>query len=201
MARRGGVRRFGHRLRDGTRNSRLDAQTGPTHDDLGSPQAPRTGNSGFGQQGAAVSPSAGETLSGAANPNNTTSSAPANVDIQTEDLHAKISSDETNNAIVVYATPRDYAVVEDALRKLDVAPNQVMIEAAIVEVTLNDQLQYGVQWQFGGTPSVATLAATPINGLSIAPTNLVQGFSYFYSHGTIAASLTALEGNLTHINP
>lgn len=181
------------------RNSRLNAQTGPVRDDLGSPAAVRSGNSAFGQPTGMASSSAGDTLSAPANPNNVTSGGPVNVDIQTEDLRAKISSDETNNAIVVYATPRDYAVVEDALRKLDVAPSQVMIEAAIVEVTLNDQLQYGVQWQFSGTPSTATLAAAPTTGLSIAPTTLAQGFNYFYSHSTIAASLTALE-TLTKIN-
>src|SRR3546814_16835170 len=49
------------------------------------------------------------------------------------DLNVRISSDETNNAILVFGTPRDYAVVEDALRKLDVRPAQVMIEAAITE--------------------------------------------------------------------
>src|SRR3546814_7398426 len=38
------------------------------------------------------------------------------------DLNVRISSDETNNAILVFGTPRDYAVVEDALRKLDVRP-------------------------------------------------------------------------------
>jgi general secretion pathway protein D len=134
-----------------------------------------------------------------ANPNNTPAAGPTSVDIQTEDLHAKISSDEVNNAIVVYAAPRDYAVVEDALRKLDVAPNQVMIEAAIVEVTLNDQLQYGVQWQFGSGSSITALAAGPTTGLSIAPTSFAQGLNYFYSHHSIAASLTALE-TLTKIN-
>ena len=57
----------------------------------------------------------------------------------------RLTSDEVNNAIVVYATPRDYAVVEDALRQLDIAPSQVMIEAAITEVTLTDALRFGVQ--------------------------------------------------------
>jgi general secretion pathway protein D len=123
------------------------------------------------------------------------SSEPVSVDIDTADLHAKVSSDETNNAIVVYATPRDYAVIEDALRKLDVAPSQVMIEAAIVEVTLNDQLQYGVQWSFANRTSLGALS----QGTTNAPTSLFPGFTYAYTHGSIAASLTALE-TLTKIN-
>jgi UDP-2-acetamido-2-deoxy-ribo-hexuluronate aminotransferase len=47
----------------------------------------------------------------------------------------QITSDDTNNAILVFATPREYAVVEDALRKLDVPPMQVLIEAAITPAT------------------------------------------------------------------
>jgi general secretion pathway protein D len=115
--------------------------------------------------------------------------AGAGIDIATDDLHAKISSDETNNAIVVYATPRDYAVIEEALRKLDIPPSQVMIEAAIVEVTLTDNLSYGVQWQFANSKSSAALS----QGTSAAPVQTFPGFSYFYSNAGIAATLNALE--------
>jgi general secretion pathway protein D len=81
------------------------------------------------------------------------------------------------------------------LRKLDVPPTQVMIEAAIVEVTLNDQLQYGVQWSFANRTSLGALS----QGTTNAPTSLFPGFTYAYTHGSIAASLTALEA-LTKIN-
>ena len=95
-----------------------------------------------------LSPVGGSASTETSTPNGASSGQPVSVDIATDGLHAKISSDETNNAIIVYATPRDYAVVEDALRRLDVVPTQVLIEAAIVEVTLNDNLRYGVQWSF-----------------------------------------------------
>ncbi len=120
--------------------------------------------------------------------------ADVSVDIATDGLHAKISSDEANNAIVVFATPRDYAVVEDALRKLDVFPSQVMIEAAITEVTLTDQLRYGVQWQFASGRNSGELSEAA-TGL---PTQNFPGFSYFYAGKSISATLNALE-NLTHI--
>jgi general secretion pathway protein D len=185
---------------DASHNSRLDAQSGPPHDDLGASKAAMPTTGAFGTPAPTAPVSAGDTLNSASNPNNP-SGGPTSVDIQTEDLKAKISSDEANNAIVVYATPRDYAVVEDALRKLDIPPSQVMIEAAIVEVTLNDELQYGVQWQFGnGTGKNTTaLAAGPTPTPSIVPSGFSQGLNYFYVHNTIAAALTALE-TLTKIN-
>lgn len=113
-------------------------------------------------------------------------------------LKASISSDETNNAIIVYGTPRDYAVIEDALRKLDVLPYQVMIEAAITEVSLTDNLKYGVQWNFTqGSSNFAqtdgTATDTAGNATPLLPSRIVPGFSYFYSGSDISATLNALE--------
>jgi len=101
-----------------------------------------------------------------------------------------ITADETNNAIVVFATPRDYALVEDALRKLDVPPLQVMIDASISEVTLNHTLQYGIQWSFEQGPNIGALT----QGTTSTPVQNFPGFSYLYSGlgGNLQATLNAL---------
>ena len=59
-----------------------------------------------------------------------------------------IIADDVRNALVVLATPQDYAMVEAAIKKLDVVPLQVLIEASILEVTLRGDLSYGVEWYF-----------------------------------------------------
>ena len=158
--------------------------------------APAGGLSGPGAATGAAGPGATSPLAPASAANGAGASGDVSVDIATEGLHAKISSDEANNAIVVYATPRDYAVIEDALRKLDTFPNQVLIEAAITEVTLTDMLRYGVQWQItgGGGPSSASLS----EGTTASPVQNFPGFSYFYAGKSIQATLNALE-NLTTI--
>jgi general secretion pathway protein D len=173
--------RGGGSTSDMTRSSRSNTAAPVSRDDLGASPG------GSGGPADAAAASGGSSAPGAG--------APTSVDIATGDLRAQISSDETNNAIVVFATPRDYAVVEDALHKLDVPPSQVMIEAAIVEVTLTDQLQYGVQWQFGNATSNAALS----QGSTSTPISIFPGFTYFYSHSTISAALNALE-SLTKIN-
>lgn len=112
-------------------------------------------------------------------------------------LNATITSDDINNAITIFATQRSYAVIEDALRKLDLAPSQILIEAAIAEVTLTNELRYGVQWSFASGNSDARLSNQE-GGLG----SLVRefpGFSYFYAGSKIDATLNALEG-LTKIN-
>jgi len=58
----------------------------------------------------------------------------------------KIIADEDNNAILVLASQQDYRSIEAAIRRLDIAPRQVLIEATIAEVTLSNTLDYGVRW-------------------------------------------------------
>lgn len=62
----------------------------------------------------------------------------------------RIIANRRNNALLVYATPSEYTVIEGMLRKIDIIPLQVLIEATIAEVTLNDTLNYGTQFYLGG---------------------------------------------------
>jgi general secretion pathway protein D len=57
----------------------------------------------------------------------------------------RISADEVNNLLLILARASDYRRIASVLRQIDRPPLQVMINATIVEVTLNDSLRYGVQ--------------------------------------------------------
>jgi general secretion pathway protein D len=121
-------------------------------------------------------------------------SAPQTITIGGSENPVTISSDETNNAVLVYATARQYAVVEDALIKLDLLPLQVVIEASIVEVTLNDELRYGVQWFFETGGSQFALS----EGKTSLPVPQFPGFSYvFTKNESINVTLNALQGVTT----
>ncbi len=101
----------------------------------------------------------------------------------------RISTDDVNNAVVMFGTPRDFAVVEDAMRKLDVPPTQVLIEAAITEVALTGDLNYGVDWNFiQGNSTFVSGAGTPA-----PPAANTAGFAYFLRSSDISATLRALE--------
>jgi general secretion pathway protein D len=58
----------------------------------------------------------------------------------------KVIADTDNNSILVLSSQEDYRSIEAAIRRLDVAPRQVLIEATIAEVSLSDNLNYGVRW-------------------------------------------------------
>ena len=60
--------------------------------------------------------------------------------------NVRITADVTNNAVLVYANQDSQHVVEQTIRQIDRPQRQIAIEATIAEVTLNDALNYGVQF-------------------------------------------------------
>ena len=91
--------------------------------------------------------------------------------------------------LLIYATPSEYAIIEGMLRKIDIIPLQVLIEATIAEVTLNDKLQYGTQFFFragscrrnarvlppGDFPTTALSSRRRLSRISKAPNFILQG--------------------------
>ncbi len=82
----------------------------------------------------------------------------------------RIIPNAQNNAVLAYGTPAEADTVEAMLRKIDILPLQVRIDATIAEVDLNDTLQYGTQFYFKGglsgllSQSGTTTLATPGTG-------------------------------------
>ena len=76
-----------------------------------------------------------------------------------------IQADESLNAIVVRADPGEIAEIADLVKQLDVRRSQVMIEAAIVEVSISDTLDYGVGFAgVDGDGETVPLVSTSLDG-------------------------------------
>ncbi|WP_246801218.1 type II secretion system secretin GspD [Bradyrhizobium genosp. L] len=60
--------------------------------------------------------------------------------------NVRITADITNNAVLVYANAESQRIVEQTIRQIDRPQRQIAIEATIAEVTLNNDLNYGVQF-------------------------------------------------------
>src|SRR6185503_9122423 len=58
----------------------------------------------------------------------------------------RVIADKDTNSLLILATAGDYDVIESALRKLDVIRRQVLVEVLLAEVTLTDDLQFGIDW-------------------------------------------------------
>ena len=111
------------------------------------------------------------------------------------DGNVRVVADEKRNALLIRAPRTEYRRIEQALRELDKAPSQVLIEASIVEVSLTGNLQYGVEWFVqnsisGGREGQALLNMRDAG--TIAPKQ--PGFSYTILNkaGVVRATLNAL---------
>ncbi len=123
----------------------------------------------------------------------------------------QVVADKDNNTLLIIASPAEYMIIEAALKKLDVPQRQVLIEVTIAEVTLSDELQFGVEWLFkGGAPSGRGAGglfnanpafnpgqSAPAAGGTGLATNIAQGFVYFINNanfpGGIQAALRLLD--------
>ncbi|MCV6622360.1 MAG: type II secretion system secretin GspD [Cellvibrionaceae bacterium] len=106
----------------------------------------------------------------------------------------KVVADEDNNALLIYATSNEYRKIEKAMQKLDVSPAQIMVEASIIEVTLNDSLEYGLEWSFSGGLGGGDTGLGALANTKNAPAVARPGFSYSLVNATgdIKAVLNAL---------
>ena len=99
-----------------------------------------------------------------------------------------IIADETQNAVIVNAAPELMFEIESAVDQLDNRRAQVLIQAAIVEVSGDDATQLGVQWALGNAnsgygvvnfnnvgASAASLAAAALSGGGAASISAAAG--------------------------
>lgn len=110
----------------------------------------------------------------------------------------KIVPNELNNTLLIRAPPKAYEMIEATLRRLDTAPLQVLIEATIAEVTLNDQLRYGVQYflnagnfRAGFNTSTITNSGV-VDSSQLNPLARLPGFNFVFSPGSSNITLDAL---------
>jgi general secretion pathway protein D len=91
---------------------------------------------------------------------------------------ARITPDIVNNTLLIYADQANYRIIEATLLQVDQPQLQVAIDATIAEVTLNNDLSYGVQAYLTGqnlglkpnSGSILNTQATTAPATTIDPT-------------------------------
>jgi type II secretory pathway component GspD/PulD (secretin) len=58
----------------------------------------------------------------------------------------RIFPDETSNTIIILATKEDYSIIAETIKKIDIVPRQVMLEALVAEIKLGDNMEFGLAW-------------------------------------------------------
>ncbi|UWP96194.1 type II secretion system secretin GspD [Aliiroseovarius crassostreae] len=119
------------------------------------------------------------------------SSSQASEDSSTsEKAGSSVAADKARNALLVRATRKEHREIRKILKEIDNSPQQVMLEATIAEVRLNDELDLGVRWFFeNGNFNFGFSDAS--NG---SAGGRFPGFSAVFGAGGDAVAINALAG-------
>lgn len=111
-----------------------------------------------------------------------------------------IIADETQNAIIVNGDPVLMTEVEEAINQLDTRRAQVLIQAAIIEVSGNDAKQLGVQWALGNANSgygVVNFNNVGASATSLAAAALSGGAAASSAASAIAGAFLGIGNSKT----
>ena len=160
------------------------------------------GSSSFGQQsqplgayaavpvppGQVPPPAAAQPQPGAPVPTPPRPAAPGAQQQQQQQEQMRIVPDPATNSLIIYGTVQEFQNVKNILKELDTIPRQVLMDVLVAEVTLTDDLRFGVDYQvlnnngdvriFGrefqsrGSIMTGTLPAAAASGLTQFPAGL-----------------------------
>lgn len=108
---------------------------------------------------------------------------------------------EENNQVLINANAQEYESIMSAISRLDIEPLQVMVEAKIIEVKLEGNTEFGIQWLFeeaaNSTVEPTFKGFAGLNDTQSA--GLGSSLNYLLTGVDVSATITALEktGNAT----
>jgi general secretion pathway protein D len=106
----------------------------------------------------------------------------------------RIVAEQNINALIIYASASDYDTILQALRKIDIAPLQVLIEATIAEVTLSGDFQYGLQWFLSSISATAGIDVSNTTTTPAAAASLfTQAFTFTATTNNFHVVLNAIS--------
>ncbi len=101
----------------------------------------------------------------------------------------RVVADDANNSLLIFATAADFERIRSVLEEVDSQPNQVLLEAVIAEVSLDDEMKFGVRWSIGEGKHSGTFSDLVTGAVASS----FPGFSYFLKANDIGFTLNALS--------
>ena len=113
----------------------------------------------------------------------------------------RITSVLETNSLLIQCTQAEYNSILAAIKRIDIEPLQVLIEAQILDVELNEELQFGVNWFLTNNPNLIPdgIAGTDryIQSVAFGSGSAESGGFNFLS--TIATPLSAVGAGATFV--
>lgn len=101
----------------------------------------------------------------------------------------RVAADDSRNALIVRGKRSDHQQVKALLAELDSQPRQVLLEATIAEVTLNNELDLGTRWFFES--GNWGFRFSDLDSGSVAPNG--ASFAGVFKAGAAEVAISALE--------
>jgi len=126
------------------------------------------------------------------------------ISVKREDNNIDISTDTRSNSIIVTAPQNVIGVIRETVRKLDCKTDQIHIKVLIAEVSLDNTMQYGVEWKFAektfmGKDGVNPTAAVDYGYQKQAKQNELFGFKYSIISGDKLNAFIQMLRTQSHI--
>ncbi|MBI4793578.1 MAG: type II secretion system secretin GspD [Deltaproteobacteria bacterium] len=109
-----------------------------------------------------------------------------------------VFADDDRNSILIRALPADYTRIVKMLERLDTMPRQVLVEVLVAEITLTNELEFGLEWFLTsnkyafGTSFSAVGKSSTTDTTGTVTTSFPSGFSYSFTAGDVEGFLQAL---------
>ena len=107
----------------------------------------------------------------------------------------RVVADDAKNAIIVWGNDSEQDTFARLIQSLDTTPVQVLLEATIAEVSLNDELRFGLSSYFEENGTKGTFTDTSDGSI----TSTFPGLSFLFQGTTSGAALNALN-SVTDVN-
>ncbi len=115
----------------------------------------------------------------------------------------KVVANKETNSLIIISAPQDYEKIEGIIKGLDVKRDQVLVEALIVEISLNDDQIFGFDWSaIIDTPYDADAVASSNTGLYAEglQTGGLPGLTVGLLNGTLPNVYAILNANRENTN-
>jgi len=107
--------------------------------------------------------------------------------------NVKIVAESTTNSLAITTYKRNFPILEEIIKELDVMLPQVLIEVEIVEVTLNEDTKFGIEWKLDKTTNVDGKNYQQSGFTKFGLSDEVYGLKYGIVGNTLQALLLSLE--------
>jgi general secretion pathway protein D len=112
----------------------------------------------------------------------------------------RITSVMETNSLLIQATQPQYSSIEAAIARIDIEPLQVLVEAQVLDVELNETLKYGVDWYLTNNASLLPDGVGPdsgriIDSVATDSTGMFSVLSNTFNGGAgfVQMTITALD--------